>query len=519
MLRITGAVALLAALTFSAAAQAQQPSRPKLTTKEALMGKLGAPGEARSYSISPDNNHVAILSRREVTGADGKPVEKYIVSVDGVDGKPYDWIIDKSLTFSADSSTVAYVVQQEGAMFAVTGDKEGQPFYEIMNFQLFPAPKGDSFGYYARRKAGSRPLVVVAQEPGKEYDQVGNLTFSPDGKRFAYAAESGGQQFFVIDGMPQKDFARVSGPSFVFSPDSKRYAYAGVRAQGVTMVINGAEQPVVDEAVRAVFSPDSQHIAYAVRQGAKMNVLLDGKALPDYERLAGTTLIFSPDSQKLAYVAGKTVKTGDVTQDLFFYVVDDKPMSEYEQLVAGSLTFSPDSQHTAYVTVKDGRFVVVTDGKESEKGYDDVRLLQFSPDSAKAAYLARRGTRAYAVIGDEESPVYDAVTNLGFSLEGKHVGFVAKTEENFFVVIDGNQQQKYPGIVGDSFTFSPDGTHHAYEARRTERPFFVVNGAETGENDGSLRGSRIVFDDADTFHSLILRGNNIFRIEVTATPQ
>ena len=43
------------------------------------------------------------------SGADGK-TDKFIVSVDGKDQMAYDWVIANSLTFSADSSTCAYVV-------------------------------------------------------------------------------------------------------------------------------------------------------------------------------------------------------------------------------------------------------------------------------------------------------------------------------------------------------------------------------------------------------------------------
>ncbi|MDL5502050.1 MAG: hypothetical protein QSU88_02435, partial [Candidatus Methanoperedens sp.] len=52
------------------------------------------------------------------------------------------------------------------------------------------------------------------------------LTFSPDGKRIAYAAREGDKWFVVVDGKEGKRYDDILKHTPVFSPDSKRIAYA-----------------------------------------------------------------------------------------------------------------------------------------------------------------------------------------------------------------------------------------------------------------------------------------------------
>ena len=76
---------------------------------------------------------------------------KWLVVVDGVEGKEYDGIGKGTLVFSPDSKRVAYEAQR-----------------------------------------GGKWLVVVDGVEGKEYDGIveGTLVFSPDSKRVAYVSKA-----------------------------------------------------------------------------------------------------------------------------------------------------------------------------------------------------------------------------------------------------------------------------------------------------------------------------------------
>jgi hypothetical protein len=46
--------------------------------------------------------------------------------------------------------------------------------------------------------------MVVDGVVGKEYDGIGDHAFSPDSKRFGYAADRGGKWSVVVDGVEGK---------------------------------------------------------------------------------------------------------------------------------------------------------------------------------------------------------------------------------------------------------------------------------------------------------------------------
>ncbi|MCS7254840.1 MAG: hypothetical protein RMK18_09500 [Armatimonadota bacterium] len=51
--------------------------------------------------------------------------------------------------------------------------------------------------------------MVVDEKEGKEYDQIQKFTFSPDGKRLAYAACRGEKELVVFDGEEGKEYNKV----------------------------------------------------------------------------------------------------------------------------------------------------------------------------------------------------------------------------------------------------------------------------------------------------------------------
>ena len=494
-----------------------------LAAKETALGQLPTK-DARSLSISADNRHVAVL--RKVTAVvDGKNVDKYVVSVDGKDQKEYDWVVANSLTFSADSSACAYVVQDPKGMYAVIGGVESKPCFEILKSDIFAIPGGKGFAWFARAKAGGKNYVVINGEDGKELDEVGNLVFSPDGKHWAYAIRTGEKMYFLIDSKPTGEYDAVVGASFSWSADNLHYAFSAIKgkdaAAKAVVLIDGKELEGIDSTspVRVFFSPDSQRTAFVTSDGKAMTAYIDGKKAKTYDRILGDTVRFSPDSKRVAYLAGKMPKGAD--KGSTFYVVDGTETNAYEQIVLNSLMFSPDSKRFAFVVAKDlpnnggKRFQAIIDGLGGAE-YEDLRAAQFSADSRHFAYLARRANRTYAVVDNTEGVGYEAVSSLLYSSDSKHMAYIAFRDKSAFVVLDNVEGPNYAGIVEGTMSFSPDGQHLAFEARREKDgdkpgekklvPFFVVDKLETAEHGGSLRGSRITWDEGSKkLRAIILR--------------
>jgi hypothetical protein len=94
------------------------------------------------------------------------------------------------------------------------------------------------------------------------------------------------------------------------------------------------------------------------------------------------------------------------------------------------------------------------------------------------------------------------------------------------VVVDGVEEPEYDQINGlrffDGLCFSPDSQHVVYVALRIRkwwvfsRPRWriVVDDEEGPAYDDFPVGSRWVFDSPQSFHAVVQRGQEIFRVGV-----
>jgi len=99
---------------------------------------------------------------------------------------------------------------------------------------------------------------------------------------------------------------------------------------------------------------------------------------------------------------------------------------------------------------------------------------------------------------------------------------VAKGNKQCVVINGVEAKNDYDGVVPDNLSFSSDGKHLAYEARRETKPFFVVDDTESKGHSGSLRGSRLTWDTPTSFHSLVLKGEkekekDVVRLQIDVT--
>ena len=107
-----------------------------------------------------------VLGRTPIISADGQRVaygalegDKWVVVVDGKEGKKYDDLGSGTLIFSADGQRVAY-----GAL------------------------------------EGDKAMVVVDDKEGDAYSAIGELAFSPDGNRVAAEVQVSDRWRVVVDG-------------------------------------------------------------------------------------------------------------------------------------------------------------------------------------------------------------------------------------------------------------------------------------------------------------------------------
>ena len=255
----------------------------------------------------------------------------------------------------------------------------------------------------------------------------------------------------------------------------------------------------------AVISPDGRHLAYIKKVDGKMQVVLDGKELTPFDRIAALT--FSPDSQQLAYVAGQGGE--------WFVVLGQQPQNRYARV--GEPVFSPDGKSLAYVALlpEQKRSVIVNNqpGKPWDEIFDG--LLVWSPDGSRLAYGARQGQGWFVVTGQQQygpysylgsatglvwsgdgrlafsalegkqwlllldgqkQKAYDNLAELAFSPDGKRLAYMAQSGPQWRVVLDGQEQPPFDALGEGTLLFSPDGKHLAYAARSGSKWSVVVDG-------------------------------------------
>ena len=96
-----------------------------------------------SLVVSPDSRHVAYAVKRE---------EKWLVVVDGVEGKKYDGILEGMPVFSPNSKRVAYVAQRGGKWLVVIDGGEGKKYDRSDGLRSAPTPSASLMSLNAERK-------------------------------------------------------------------------------------------------------------------------------------------------------------------------------------------------------------------------------------------------------------------------------------------------------------------------------------------------------------------------------
>jgi hypothetical protein len=148
-----------------------------------------------------------------------------------------------------------------------------------------------------------------------------------------------------------------------------------------------AEPP--EKILKVIKAPDSLRTAEIVQRGDKRLVRVEGIEGPEYEDIEGLT--FMVDGHNMAYEAKRSGK--------WLLVLDGKEWPLKAEVAQGSIKVSPDYRRLALVAFSDGAWQAMVDGSpHSPFQFIWVDTLQFSLDSRHLGYLALEGQKLAVVV-------------------------------------------------------------------------------------------------------------------------
>lgn len=132
------------------------------------------------------------------------------------------------------------------------------------------------------------------------------------------------------------------------------------------------------------------------------------------------------------------------------------------------VTVSRNGAAVAFSAVSQGWRYVVVNGKRGPpfRGFDSGLVL--SADGSTAAYIVNNGSEEYAVVGESAGPVFDEISGLVLSDDGRT--FTYRVDDH--IILNGTKIGPFEGVSNPFLT--PDGKILAFGAKIRGRWHLVV---------------------------------------------
>jgi WD40 repeat protein len=252
-----------------------------------------------AIAFSPDSKRFAYQTRLN---------DRALVVVDGQPQAPCDGIAS-DFVFSPDSRHFAYIAIRASKHFVVTESGQTGPYDGTAGVPLF-SPDSSRLAYTAC--VNERWQAFVGSEPSQPYDDIVGRAFSPDSRRFGFAAVSNGKQIWVTDGQKGEahDLIRTIGSPF--SPDCSHCAYIAGDANRFSIILDGeAQGPSCDQIdPNNRWTADSRHIAWIGVDHQQAFAVVDGAPGEGFDAIGreGGIVLDSADSFHYIGVSGVDVQ-------------------------------------------------------------------------------------------------------------------------------------------------------------------------------------------------------------------
>ena len=184
--------------------------------------------------------------------------------------------------------------------------------------------------------------------------------------------------------------------------------------------------------------------------------------------------LITPDNRSFIYV-------NNVEGQQVLVVNGIEAAKRYDEIMAYALMVSQDSRHIAYAAREGENWYMVYDGREIGP-YDKILAYQkymfMSPDGQRVLYAVQQDEKIYVAVNEKLYGPYEDVSlvNGVFSADSSRFAFVANSGKYTMMVDNGEIGPEYDAIP--EWFFSPQGNSLVYHAVKEGRHCVVLNGTE-----------------------------------------
>jgi hypothetical protein len=429
------------------------------------------------------------------------------------------------LQFSPDESHLVFATRSDIEWWLVLDGKDQPEHYSLIQSMQWQ-PGSSQLVYTACREKKKCQLYVDGKATGPEYEWVGSLKYSQDGKHMAYPVRHNNSVHTVVDGKeigPGMD--HFDGKHWGFSRTGRFYVAAcrGYKTQGYNYYINnehwkyvvdGKEGPEFEVISPIEFSRDGQHYAYAgttVKHGWKQkpvsSIMVDGAMLRSYDgqKFFGGAHIntgvhdyhpyFHGLSNPFYEPGGKLVYAARREKDVAVFVGDEAGQGFTD--IVSPIIFSPDAQHFAYIAQQGGNLVEVHDNHPG---------ATFSiPGPRRMCYV----DWIYVTNEPRHHLVYELVCGATQFVQGHTTRALRQ------IVVDGKAGPEYDAYGLYGFRYTPDWKHYGYEVHGMNGNHVLLNidGKETKVYDDVVSGSLDFPVGSETASFIAREGETLVRVK------
>jgi Tol biopolymer transport system component len=314
--------------------------------------------------FSPDGSHLAYAANRG-----GKHQESiYVVSggewfvvLDGKKGETFDWVGHTCgeggwPTFSPDGSRLAYKAQRGKKWFMVVDGKREEGFDLLFGPAFTPDSRHVE---YSAENGKDWLLIRDGKRVTDNHPAIIAQAVSPDGAHYAYACVDQSKRWSVfVDGAPVGSFDFAYAPTF--SKDGKRVAYLAHEGDDQFIIVDGHRGASFEHVGAPIFDADGKDPIYVAGSGKKRFVVWGATRGEEFDAIVTSDwnaicpLLRSPKSSMVAYRARVGGEYDSQNQEYvgaqWFVVVGDRKLGPFDQV--WDPKFSPDGKKVAFGALK-----------------------------------------------------------------------------------------------------------------------------------------------------------------------